>query len=127
MQIFGKKDKMMKTQECLKTTGPGIEMKLDQQINYDQKTQKISSTDNIIAGRNIIFNKLDNRVIISSDSLNRTILRIENHIIEGDLIEIESGDGIIINTTHPNKLKISIDYKFLVSIIERIEKLEKGV
>lgn len=89
--------------------------------------QKIASTDHIAAGTNIKLHKHGDKVIISSNNTDTTTFKHGEHILKGEFIEVESGDGIIINTAHPNKLKISIDYKFLIPLIERIKKLEGGI
>lgn len=97
-------------------------------INKDpENIQRISNTDLIAAGKNITLTKYYDKIIISCDNSDTTSIRVGHHIVSGEFLELEGGDGIIINTIHPNKIKISIDYKFISDIVKRLELLEKGV
>ena len=90
-------------------------------------TEKITCTEMIASGKNIKLYRYNGKIIIEADNTNTTTIKHGKHTLSGESIEIECGDGIAINTIHPNKLKISIDYKFLIPLIQRLEKLEGAI
>ena len=100
--------------------------------------EKIATSENLAAGKNVKLFKSGSKVIIDVDSINTTSIKCGKHQLEGRWIELEAGEGIIISTRHPNKIKISFDgyalfgeqldkFEYVKTIECRLEKLEKGV
>jgi hypothetical protein len=60
--------------------------------------------------------------VISAPTINHTSLKEKDFKISGEYIEIEAGQGIVISSAMPNKLKISIDINKYIVEIEDLKK-----
>ena len=89
------------------------------------QVQKIVDFNSICAGKNVTLRSHEGKVIIDAEFIDTTSIKFGEHVVQGSVIELEAGDGIVINTIHPNKLKITLDaYKFLGGMMDRLSKLE---
>lgn len=88
---------------------------------------------NIVSGDNIKITKDPETgdLIVSAPLLKNSSIKVSDFTISGEVIEIESGRGIKIETVMPNKIKISIDINRQIVEIEelktRFNNLEKVV
>lgn len=88
------------------------------------QTQQVTDINSIMSGDNIKLHVDNGKIIISSTNTDMTTLKHGAHIIQGEFIEIESDENIIINTAHPNKIKFSLN---IGKLLTRIIELEKKV
>lgn len=88
------------------------------------QSQQVTEINSIVAGNNIQLYSENGKIIISSQNTDKTTIKHGLHTIQGDAIEIESDENIIINTIHPNKIKLSLN---IGKLLTRIIELEKKV
>jgi len=102
------------------------EIEAEKRAYEANQTQKVIDFNSLCAGKNIKFISHENKLIIDADIMDTTGIKVGGHQIRGSEIELEAGDGVVINTIHPNKIKITLDaYKFIGGIMDRISKIEK--
>lgn len=82
----------------------------------------------LVAGDAISIVRYLDKIIINSTRSNTTKIKVGDHIIEGDCVEIEAGTGILVETSHPDKIKISFDsYGFFGNILNKLDKVERDI
>ena len=82
------------------------------------------------AGSGIVFKEVDGKTLICADV--KTRIKETNFLLEGDHVEIRAGQGVKIQSIHPNIIVVSVDttkqderiYNLQQEVDKRLETIE---